>query len=550
MTQHVDDVRPVGTVSRPVPHVSGNGAPVRPAPPKPAPPRRPAPLALAVTKQQPAGSASWLPALGVLIVGMFMSILDTSIVNVALPTIQLELGISATDGQWVSTAYSLTEGIMVPISAWLGYRYGSKRIYVLCLAGFTIASVLCGLAGGLGSLVVFRILQAVPGGIIPVTCMIMLRRMVPPERLGAAMGLYGLGVIVAPAIGPSLGGLLVEYTDWRFIFFINVPVGILGVIGAAIVLKKDQGHRDRPLDILGFATIAAGLFALLLALEEGKDWGWTSYPIMILFTVASLCVALFIVIELEVDRPLLDLRVFTHFQFVLPLLLVSVISMGMFASAFFIPQFLQGPSRGLTPVNTGLMLIPQALVLAVLLPMSGLLYDRIGARWLAVSGLLVAGVGLLTLSEINVDIPNGSLVLGMCILAGGVGLAMMPIMSSGLGVVPPESAESASSFNTLAQRVSQAFGLGLLNAFLTVAGAQGLADRSGLLTPSDPQVAAMSQNQAEMLVFYQRTSGIAQADAYSQAFVVIGLLCLAGAVLALFMRGGKPTAGSAPAMAH
>ena len=111
---------------------------------------------------------------------------------------------------------------------------------MLCLAGFTVASVLCGLAGGLGSLVVFRILQAVPGGIIPVTCMIMLRRMVPPERLGAAMGLYGLGVIVAPAIGPSLGGLLVEYTDWRFIFFINVPVGILGVIGAAIVLKKDR----------------------------------------------------------------------------------------------------------------------------------------------------------------------------------------------------------------------------------------------------------------------------------------------------------------------
>jgi EmrB/QacA subfamily drug resistance transporter len=550
MTQQVDDVRAVGPVARPATHGSGNGVPqgngvaVRPSPPKPAPQRPSTPPA------PPRDSTSWLPALGVLIVGMFMSILDTSIVNVALPTIQLELGISATDGQWVSTAYSLTEGIMVPISAWLGYRYGSKRIYVLCLAGFTIASVLCGLAGGLGSLVAFRILQAVPGGVIPVTCMIMLRRMVPPERLGAAMGLYGLGVIVAPAIGPSLGGLLVEYTDWRFIFFINVPVGVLGVIGAAIVLKADKGHRDRPLDILGFATIAAGLFALLLALEEGKDWGWTSYSILILFTVAAICLALFVVIELEVDRPLLDLKVFTHFQFVLPLLLVSVVSMGMFASAFFIPQFLQGASRGLTPVNTGLMLIPQALVLAVLLPMSGVLYDRIGARWLAVSGLAIAGVGLLTLSRINVDIPNGSLVLGMCILAGGVGLAMMPIMSSGLGVVPPESAESASSFNTLAQRVSQAFGLGLLNAFLTVAGAQSLADRSGLLTPSDPQVAALGQNQAELLAFYQRTSGIAQASAYSQAFFVIGLLCLAGAVLALFLRGGKPTGGSSSAMAH
>jgi len=325
---------------------------------------------------------------------------------------------------------------------------------------------------------------------------------------------------------------------------------VLGVIWATIVLKGDKGRHDRPLDILGFATIAAELFALLLALEEGKDWGWTSYSILILFTVAAICLALFVVVELEVDRPLLDLQVFRHFQFVLPLVLVSVISMGMFASAFFIPQFLQVPSRGLTPVNTGLMLIPQALVLAVLLPMSGVLYDRIGARWLAVPGLAIAGVGLLTLSRINVDIPNGSLVLGMCILAGGVGLAMMPIMSSGLGVVPPESAESASSFNTLAQRVSQAFGLGLLNAFLTVAGAQSLADRSGLLTPSDPEVAALSQNQAEMLAFYQRTSGIAQAGAYSQAFFLIGLLCLGGAVLALFLRGGKPTAGSSSAMAH
>jgi len=198
---------------------------------------------------------------------MFMSVLDTSIVNVALPTIQHELGISSTDGQWVSTAYSLAEGIMVPISGWLGYRFGSKRIYLLSLAGFTLASVLCGLAGGLGTLVAFRILQAIPGGVIPVTCMTMLRRMVPPERLGAAMGLYGLGIIVAPALGPTLGGLLVEYVDWRFIFFVNVPVGVLGLIAAVAVLKETPGRRDRPLDLLGFAAVACGLFALLLALE-------------------------------------------------------------------------------------------------------------------------------------------------------------------------------------------------------------------------------------------------------------------------------------------
>lgn len=485
---------------------------------------------------------------------MFMSVLDTSIVNVALPTIQHELGISSTDGQWVSTAYSLAEGVMVPISGWLGYRFGSKKIYLLCLAGFTLASVLCGLAGGLGTLVAFRILQAIPGGVIPVTCMTMLRRMVPPERLGAAMGLYGLGIIVAPALGPTLGGLLVEYVDWRFIFFVNVPVGVLGLIAAVAVLRETPGRRDRPLDFLGFGAIAGGLFALLLALEEGKDWGWTSYPILILFTAAVLLLALFVVIEFEVDSPLLDLRVFARFQFTLPLVLISAISLAIFASSFFIPQFLQGPARGLTPVNTGLALIPQALVLAVLLPLTGVLYDRIGSRWLAVLGLLVCGGGLMMLSRINVDITTGELIIGMVVLAAGVGLAMMPIMSNALAAVPAESAESASSLNTLTQRVSQSLGLGIVNAFLISASAQTLADRSGLLgeyASSDPRIVAMQEQGASgLLAFYQQVTGIAQTAAYSRAFFAIGLICFAGAFFAVFLRSGKPTPGSGPAVAH
>jgi EmrB/QacA subfamily drug resistance transporter len=490
--------------------------------------------------------------LAVLVVGMFMSVLDTSIVNVALPTVQIDLGISASDGQWISTAYSLAEGIMVPISGWLGYRFGSKKIYLLCLAGFTLASALCGLAGGLGTLVAFRILQAVPGGVIPVTCMTMLRRMVPPERLGAAMGLYGLGIIVAPALGPTLGGVLVEYFDWRFIFFVNVPVGVLGLVAAVAVLKETPGRRDRPLDVLGFVTIAGGLFSLLLALEEGKDWGWTSYRILILFTAAALLLALFVIIELEVRSPLLDLRIFRSGQFVLALILVSGVSLGMFASAFFVPQFLQGSVRGLTPVNTGLALIPQALVLAVLLPLTGVLYDRFGSRWLAVLGLLLSGTGLMMLSRINVDIPTDTLILGMVVLAAGVGLGMMPIMSGGLASVPAESADAASSFNTLTQRVSQSLGLGILNAFLVSTSAQVLADRSGVLgeyASDNPQLVAMQeQGPAGVLGLYQQMAGAAQTDAYSQAFFAIGLICLAGAVLALFLRSGKPS--SKPVVAH
>ncbi|MDT7553671.1 MAG: hypothetical protein QOI16_2207 [Pseudonocardiales bacterium] len=552
MPGQVRTAMPSSGVDQVAPVKAGVAVPVVSAP-APTPPRvQPAAPTRPDRAETRAASPSWLAPLGVLVVGMFMSVLDTSIVNVALPTIQLELGISATDGQWVSTAYSLAEGIMVPISGWLGYRYGAKRIYLLCLAGFTLASVLCGLSGGLGTLVAFRILQAIPGGVIPVTCMTMLRRMVPPQRLGAAMGLYGLGIIVAPALGPTLGGVLVEYVNWRFIFFVNVPVGIFGLIAAVVVLKETAGRRDRPLDFLGFVTVASGLFALLLALEEGKDWGWTSYRILILFAAAVLLLALFVVIELERDLPLLDLRAFARFQFRLPLILVSSISLAIFASNFFIPQFLQGAVRGLSPVNTGLALIPQALVLAVLLPLTGVLYDRIGARWLAVAGLAICGVGLMMLSKINVDITTGELVLGMVVLAAGVGLAMMPIMSNSLAAVPAESAESASSLNTLTQRVSQSLGLGIVNAFLISASAQSLATASGLLgqyASNDPRIVAMQeQGSSGLLGFYQQVTGIAQTSAYSQAFQVIGLICFAGALFAVFLRSGKPT--QAAAMAH
>jgi EmrB/QacA subfamily drug resistance transporter len=497
----------------------------------------------------PAGpSSSWMPSLVVLIVGMFMSVLDTSIVNVAMPVIQTDLGITGSGGQWVSTAYSLTEGVMVPISAWLGYRFGGKRVYLLCMIGFTVASALCGLAGGLVPLIGFRILQGIPGGIIPVTCLLMLQRMVPQERFGSAMGLYGLGIVVAPAMGPTLGGLLSEYVNWRFIFFVNVPIGVVGVIAAAVVLKEIPGRRDKPLDVLGFAVIAGGLFALLLALEEGADWGWGSYPILILFAVASNLILLFVIIEKQVRHPLIDFRIFAVRQFVLSLLLSAIVSIGMFAVNFYVPQFLQGPARNFSPVDTGLALIPQTVVLAPLMVITGMLYDRFGSRWLAVIGLALAGTGMTLLSRITVDIPLGALIVDMVVMSTGLGLGMMPIMSGGLASVPSEAVDSASPFSTLTQRVSQALGLSVLTAMLDVNRTQFMADRSGLVGEyafSDPRVVAMqSDGPAGLLPLWQQTLSMAQTQAYSSVFALAGALVLAGALLALFLPSGKPGAGA------
>ena len=286
-------------------------------------------------------------------------------------------------------------------------------------------------------MVVFRIIQAIPGGILPVVTLSMVYRIVPREKIGAAMGMYGLGIIVAPAIGPTLGGYLVEYVDWRLIFFINVPIGILGAIAAVMVLPKFPAVKSQKFDVLGFLTIAGGLFALLLALSEGQDWGWTGYRVISLLSASVILLALFVIIELEVEHPLLDVRVFKYWPYTNSLLLISVLMVGLFATLFYIPLFLQ-QAQGLGAFDAGLLLLPQALVMAVLMPIAGRLYDKIGPRWPAVIGLTVVAIGTYLLHGITLDISKGEIAALLALRAGGMGMAMMPVMTGGVAAVPTQ----------------------------------------------------------------------------------------------------------------
>ncbi|WP_084211022.1 DHA2 family efflux MFS transporter permease subunit [Pseudonocardia acaciae] len=502
----------------------------------------------------PEKAPGWGLPLVVLIAGMFMSILDISIVNVAIPVIRQDFGVSAENIQWISTSYSLTEGVVVPVSAWLGVRFGLKRLYIWALLLFTVASVLCGMADGLGAMIFFRIMQAIPGGILPVTCLTLLFRIVPPQKLGAAMGLYGLGIVVAPGVGPTLGGYLVENVDWRLIFYINIPIGVIGAIAAVMVLPKTPGESTRTFDLLGFISIAGAMFSLLLALEKGSTWGWTSYPVLILLAVATNLLAFFVVIELQVKQPLLNIRVLKHWPFVNSLLLISAISVGLFAVLFYIPLFLQSVQR-LSPWNTGLVLLPQALTMAVLMPIAGQLYDKFGARWPAVVGLSLTGGGILWLSRINVDISRGELVIGLVAMAAGMALGMMPIMTGGLASLPPEVTDVGSAFNTLTQRVTSALGLAALTAVVTVDKAQFMADRSGLLQSSganvDQRITQMAdQGQSGLIPLWQQLSNQVQTQAYSNAFFIAGSITLVGVLLAFGLKSGPQAQGGDKPMAH
>src|SRR5512132_565319 len=511
------------------------GAGARAAPHPPDGPVEPAPLenrAAPVTTQPATG---WRIPLAVLIGGMFMSILDVSIVNVAIATIQSDFGGSTADVAWVTTAYSLVLGVVVPASAWLGDRFGLDRVYMIALAGFALGSALCGLAWSLNSLIAFRVIQAIPGGLLPAVTLTMVYRIVPRHKIGTAMGMYGLGIVFAPAIGPTLGGYLVEYLSWRLVFYINVPVGVLGLVAAAVALPKFSRAPTRPFDVWGFITAAAGLVALLLAFSEGQSWGWTSYRVLILLVGGLLLLALFVTIELEVDHPLLNLQVFRSAAYTTSLIVMSVVMTGMFATLFYIPLFLQA-GQGYQALDTGLLILPQALVMAVLMPISGRLYDKIGPRWLVVSGLLIAAFGSYLLAGINPDMTREEVVLWTCIRAAGVGMAMMSIMTGGLASLSPDLTNSGSAINTVVQRVSAALGLAALTAMATAQQAQLAQGRAELLQGTSSQAAHLPLLQ--LFGLYRRTQVSVLANSYANLFLLTAAVTAIAAVGALFLRSG------------
>jgi EmrB/QacA subfamily drug resistance transporter len=531
----------------------------------------------------PTYTAKWGLPLAVVVVGMFMSVLDTSIVNVAIPTMQGQFGASPDDISWVATAYTLCLGVVVPTSAWLGERLGLRRMYLMSLIGFSFFSALCGTASSLNMMIVYRILQAVPGGVIPVTCLTILYKLVPPRKLGVAMGMYGLGIVFAPGVGPALGGYLVEYVDWRLIFYINVPVGIIGAIAAMIVLPKFPGIKGRKFDTLGFVCIATAAFSLLLAVSEGQQWGWTGYRVLILLAVSVNMFVLFAVRELSVDQPLLDVRALRYWPFVNSLLLIAILSTGMFAVLYYVPLFLQ-TGQGITPMNTGLVVLPQAAAMAVIMPFAGKIYDRFGARWPAVIGVLISLVGSYLMVGVTADTTRPEIILWTVIRAAGLAFAFMPIMTVGLASLPPSIINSGSALSQIAQRVSNALGVAALTALASVQQAQLYADRSALLTSNGPGMLPavrglqqqvgnglpplwqqmppgpagagggpnvmipsgeilQQQGQGGLIPLWQQLHTHVMAQSYSNIFLVTTVASVLALVLTFFLKGGRPDAG-------
>ncbi|HTK67712.1 MAG TPA: DHA2 family efflux MFS transporter permease subunit [Pseudonocardia sp.] len=506
-------------------------------------PTEPGPVA--APAPAPTDQTHWLVPIAVAVVGMFLSVLDSSIIGIALPVIGKDFYVNNDDLSWVNTAFRVSEAMVVPATAWLASRLGLRRMYLIALVLFAAFSLLTSLAWDLNSLVAFRILQAIPGSMTPVVSLAIIFRLVPAAKRGLGLSLYGLGIVAAPGLAPLIGGLLVQNGAWRTVFYVDAPLALIGLAAAVRVLPQMPGSSGRRFDVLGWLTAGFGLSALTAAIAQGSRWGWTSYPVLMLATFGALSLALFVVIELEVEQPLLELRTFTRRPFLALTVLIDIMFTGVTAVLLFLPSFL-ARAQQLSPTDIGLFLLPQALLWMAMMPVAGLIYARFGSRWPAAIGMALTGLGTLGLAGITVDTPRPELIAWLVLRSFGLGLTVVPILAGGMSSLPPALINDGSALRTVAQRITAGMGLALLSAMQLNQQTQDYTDRIGLMQiDSNPDLTHLAHGGARtVLGLWRQVSLQAATDTYANAFVVAGTLSLVGALLAAWLLPtGNPTAG-------
>jgi DHA2 family multidrug resistance protein len=410
----------------------------------------------------------WLITVTVM-TGTIMAVLDSSIVNVALPSMSATLGASIEEITWVVSGYILSNVIIMPIIAMVSARFGRKRFYLASVVLFTLASMACGMAGSLPTMVLARVFQGVGGGVLMTVSQAILRETFPPEEQGMAMGVYGMGVVMAPAIGPTLGGWLTDKYSWPWVFYINVPIGIVSVLMVSRFvhdppyLVREKGRMDW----LGLGLMTAGLGALQLMLEEGQREDWfSSRYIVTLGLVALFGLVLFVWRELVTDRPAVDLSILRNLPFASATLLVGILGMGLNGSLFLLPLFLQ-QILGYSAMDAGLMLMPRSLAMAVLMPVAGRMYNRLGARKLVGAGLVISTWSFWELGHLSLDVGYWDIFFPQLWQGVGFSLIFVALSTAALASIERPRITAATGLYNVARQVFGSIGIALAATELT-----------------------------------------------------------------------------------
>lgn len=479
-----------------------------------------------------------------------MAILDGSIVNVALPKIMAVMGSTPDQIQWVLTSYMLTLGVIMPITGFLGDRFGTKKMYLLALGLFTFGSALCGMAWNTASLVAARVLQGLGGGILTPLGMAIIFKAFDRSQIGTALGIWGIASMAAPAIGPTLGGYIVEYSNWRLIFLINLPIGILNLFLGALLLQESplvKGHR---FDYVGLITAMGGFSLLLYAISNGTEKGWTSPLIVSLLLLAFILLVVLVINELFHPEPVLDFRLFKNFTFSLSVLIGSIAAMGMFGALFLLPLFLQTLS-GLSALQVGILLFPAAIASGLAMPISGALFDRFGPRLIVPAGMAVVAITTYCLSQLTLITPLGTIALWMAIRGVGLGFSMMPANTAGMNTVPPHLVNRASALSNVIRQVAASLGIAMFTTIMqqrqafhlhSYAAAVQLSSSAGTELISKIQFALLNAGVSPLQSTGVAASALASllvkqamAQAIDDCFLIAALIIAAGIIPSFFL---------------
>lgn len=410
----------------------------------------------------------WVIA-GTVMIGNIMAVLDSSIVNVALPDMAGNLGATIEEITWVVTGYILANVLVMPIVGMLSARYGRKHLYLVAITLFTLASMLCGLAHTLPVMVACRMLQGLSGGVLITVPQAILRESFPPDEQGVAMGVYGMGVVLAPAIGPTLGGWITDQFSWPWVFFINVPIGLINLLMVQRVIE-DPPYLERsraPIDFTGLGLMIVGLGAFQLMLEEGerKDWFESGF-IVRLAALAAVGMILFVWRELTARRPAVDLSILRNVRFSAATIMGGVLGAGLSGVLFILPLFLQN-LLGYTAMDSGLALMPRSLAMLVAMPIAGRLYNWTGPRLMVGTGLLVTAFGYWDLARLTVQTGVWDLVWPQVWQGIGFSLLFAALSTAALATVSRARMTSATGLYNVVRQVMGSIGIALAATTLT-----------------------------------------------------------------------------------
>ncbi|HCW8768728.1 TPA: DHA2 family efflux MFS transporter permease subunit, partial [Staphylococcus aureus] len=476
--------------------------------------------------------------LAALLFGMFIAILNQTLLNVALPKINTEFNISASTGQWLMTGFMLVNGILIPITAYLFNKYSYRKLFLVALVLFTIGSLICAISMNFPIMMVGRVLQAIGAGVLMPLGSIVIITIYPPEKRGAAMGTMGIAMILAPAIGPTLSGYIVQNYHWNVMFYGMFIIGIIAILVGFVWFKLYQYTTNPKADIPGIIFSTIGFGALLYGFSEAGNKGWGSVEIETMFAIGIIFIILFVIRELRMKSPMLNLEVLKFPTFTLTTIINMVVMLSLYGGMILLPIYLQN-LRGFSALDSGLLLLPGSLIMGLLGPFAGKLLDTIGLKPLAIFGIAVMTYATWELTKLNMDTPYMT-IMGIYVLRSfGMAFIMMPMVTAAINALPGRLASHGNAFLNTMRQLAGSIGTAILVTVMTTQTTQHLSAFGEELDKTNPVVqdhmrelaSQYGGQEGAMKVLLQFVNKLATVEGINDAFIVATIFSIIALIL-------------------